>query len=139
MGHSAGAARRSGLRSWARATGSPRRRAPRSVRPHPQAEQPEVADGSEDDLWLRPGGRARGPRVVRDADLDDRAAGGAQLDDHLGREEGAAGFDAQAFERLAAEELAGAVDVGDLEAEEDPVGQSVRARVERPDRAGRRA
>ena len=40
---------------------------------------------------------------------------------------------AQALQRLAAEELAGAVDVGDPEAEEDPVGQAVRARVEGAD------
>ena len=42
-------------------------------------------------------------------------------------------FDPDALERLAPEELAGAVDVGDLEAEEDPVGQPVGPRVQRPD------
>ena len=68
-----------------------------------------------------------------DTDLDDGPAGRPQLDDHLGREEGAAGFDTQPVEGLAPEELAGAVDVGDLEPEEDPVGQSIRARVERAD------
>ena len=69
-----------------------------------------------------------------DADLDDGLAGGPQLDDHLGGEEGAAGFDSQPLEGLAPEELARAVDVGDLEAEEDPVGQAVGTRVQGPDK-----
>ena len=71
---------------------------------------------------------------MRDADLDDGPAGGAELDDHLGREEGAAGFDPEPFERLAPEELAGAVDIGDREAEEDAVGEAIGARVGDPQR-----
>ena len=86
-----------------------------------------------DDLRLGAGRRAGRPRVVRDADLDDRPARGAQLDEQLGREERAARFDPDALERLAPEELAGAVDVGDREPEEDPVGEPVGPRVERPD------
>ena len=80
-----------------------------------------------------PGRRAGRARVVRHADLDDRAARRPQLDQQLGREERAARLDADALERLAPEELAGAVDVGDAQAEEDPVGEPVGARVERPD------
>ena len=52
----------------------------------------------------------------------------------LGREEGPVGLDAEALEGRAPEELAGAVDVGDAEAEEDPVGEPVRAGVGGPDR-----
>ncbi len=103
------------------------------VGPHAEAQEPEVADGAEDDLGLGAGRGAGGPWVVRDADLDDGPVGGAELDDHLGREEGAAGLDPEPLERLAAEELAGAVDVGDLEAEEDPVGEAIGAGVEGAD------
>ncbi len=78
---------------------------------------------------LAPGRGARRPRVVRHPDLGDRAARGAELDQELRREEGPVRFDVDALERLAAEELAGAVDVGDLEPEEDPVGEPVGARV----------
>jgi hypothetical protein len=55
--------------------------------------------------------------VVGHADLLDPPPAGAQLDEQLGREEGAAGFDVDALEGLAPEELAGAVDVPDPEAE----------------------
>ena len=63
-----------------------------------------------------------------------RPAGGPQLDQQLGREERAARLDAHALEGLAPEQLAGAVDVADPEAEEDPVGEPVGPGVERPDR-----
>ena len=66
---------------------------------------------------------------MRDTDLDHGPARRPQLDDHLGREEGAARFDSKPLERLAPEELGGAVDIGDLEAEEDAVRQSIGARV----------
>ena len=66
---------------------------------------------------------------MRHADLGDRPAGLAELDQQLRREEGAARLDPDALERLAPEQLAGAVHVGDPEAEEDPVRQPVGARV----------
>ena len=43
------------------------------------------------------------------------------------------GLDAQALQRVAPEQLAGAIDVGDLQAEEDAVGQAVQPRVDRAD------
>jgi hypothetical protein len=67
------------------------------------------------------------------ADLDHGAARGLQLDEQLGREEGALGLEVDALEDVAPEQLAGAVDVGDAEAEEDPVGQSIRPGIDRPD------
>ena len=71
--------------------------------------------------------------MVRDADLGDGAAGRPELDQELGREERAARIDRQPLERLTPEELAGAVDVADRQAEEDPVRKSVGPGVERPD------
>ena len=79
------------------------------------------------------GRRARGARVVRDADLGDRAALLADLDQQLRREERAAGLDPDALEGLAPEQLAGAVDVADPEPEEDPVGELVGPGVHDPD------
>jgi hypothetical protein len=70
---------------------------------------------------------------VGDADLDDRAPRRPELDEELGREEGPTRFDADAPEGVAPEELAGTVDVGDAKAEEDPIGEPVGPRVERPD------
>ena len=52
----------------------------------------QITDG------LRAGRRARRPRVVRDADLGHELPGGAQLDQELGREEGAARLDADPLE-----------------------------------------
>ena len=57
------------------------------VGPHAEAQEPEVADGAEDDLGLGAGGGAGSPGVVGDADLDDGPVRGAELDDHLGGEE----------------------------------------------------
>ena len=90
-------------------------------------------------LRLRARRGAGGPRVVRDADLGDRRPARRELDQQLGREERAARLDPDALERVAPEELAGAVDVADPQAEEDPVGEPVGAGVDDPDRAGRRA
>ena len=67
------------------------------------------------------------------ADLDDRPAGGVQLDQQLGREERAARLDRDPRQRLAPEQLAGAVDVADLEAEPDPDREPVQPGVDRPD------
>src|SRR5215212_8136127 len=103
-----------------------------AVRPHPDAKPPEVAHGSKDDRGLGARRGAGRSRVVRNADLDDRAAGCPQLDQELGREERTAGLDADAVEPLAPEELAGAVDIANAEAEEDPIGEAVRPCVERP-------
>ena len=88
---------------------------------------------------LAPVGRAGGPRVVRHPDLGDPRPRGLELDEQLGREERAVALDGQAAQGVAAEELAGAVDVGDLEPEEDPVGQAITAGVEGPDQRDRRA
>src|ERR687891_2619569 len=71
--------------------------------------------------------------MVRHADLDDDAAARPELDQQLGREERAAGFDGDSLERLAAEELAGTVDVADAKAEPDEVREAVRLRVDRSD------
>jgi hypothetical protein len=70
---------------------------------------------------------------VGNPDLDQAPPGRTELDEQLGGEEGAARLDADALERLAPEELAGAVDVADAQPEEDPVGQAVGLRVCRPD------
>ena len=70
---------------------------------------------------------------MRDADLDDRAASRSQLDEQLGREKRTVRLDVDVLERLAPEELAGTIDIGDPEPEEDPVGQAIGTRVERPD------
>ena len=48
-----------------------------------------------------------------------RPAAGAELDQQLGGQERAARLEADALQRLAPEELAGAVDVADLQAEEE--------------------
>ena len=104
-----------------------------AVGPHPQAQAPEVLHRAPDDRRLGAGGRARRPRVVRDADLDHAPARGLDLDQQLGREERAARLDADALERLPPEQLAGAVDVLDLEAEEDAVGELVGPRVDDAD------
>ena len=106
----------------------------RPVDPHLQSQPPEVADRPGHDLRLRTGRRASRARVVRHPDLDDRPTRGAQLDEQLGREEGAVRFDRDALERGPPEELAGAVDVADREPEEDPVGEPVRPGVQDPDR-----
>jgi hypothetical protein len=54
----------------------------------------------------------------------------AQLDQELRREERAAGFNRHALERAPGEQLAGTVDVADLEPEEEPVGEPVGTRVQ---------
>ena len=76
-------ARRSGSPALRRRSAEDRRRRgaarARAVRPQPQAQRPEVADGPEDDLRLRAGRRAGRPRVVRHADLDDRPAAARSL------------------------------------------------------------
>src|SRR5215211_6375541 len=88
-----------------------------SVRPHPESQDPEVADGTQDDTRFRAGWRPRGPRVMRHSDLDDVAAARAKLDQQLCREERAAGLHGDPFERFPSEQLAGAVDVADLQSE----------------------
>ena len=113
--------------------GSPRRRARSRDRPEPQAQQPEVLHRAPDDRRLGARRRAGRARVVGDADLDDPRGPTPELDQQLGREEGAARLDPDALERLAPEELAGAVDVADPQAEEDPVGEPVGPRVDDPD------
>ena len=70
---------------------------------------------------------------MRDADLDDASTRGAQLDQQLGREERPVRLDPDALERLAPEQLAGAIDVGDGQAEEQAVGQPVGPGVQGPD------
>ena len=72
---------------------------------------------------------------MRDADLGERPARRLELDQQLGREERAAGLDRDPLERLAPEELAGAVDVADPEPEEDPVGEPVGPGVDASGRA----
>ena len=71
--------------------------------------------------------------MVGHADLDDRTAALPELDEELGREERAAGFDTDPLERRSPEELARAVDVADAQVEEEPVREAVGARVERPE------
>src|SRR5260221_5592151 len=71
--------------------------------------------------------------MVRHPDLRDGPAGDLELDQELGREEGAARLDREAFERLPPEELAGTVDVADPEPEEDPVRQPIEPGIDRPD------
>ena len=66
------------------------------------------------------------------ADLGDRPPGSTEPDEQLGREERSVGLDPDAVQRLAPEELARAIDVGDRETEEQPIGQTVRACVKRP-------
>jgi hypothetical protein len=69
---------------------------------------------------------------MRDAHLDDPSAGSPELDQQLGREEGTARCDTDPLERRAAEQLAGAVDIADPEAEPDPVRQPIDPGIERP-------
>jgi hypothetical protein len=69
---------------------------------------------------------------VRHADLDQPPPAHAQLDQQLGRHEGAARLEPDALERLAPEELAGAVGVAHAQAEEDAQRQAVGAGVEQP-------
>ena len=57
-----------------------------------------------------------------------------ELDQELRREEGAVGLDADVLERRAPEELAGAVDIGHPQPEEDPVREPVGPRVGGADR-----
>ena len=52
-----------------------------------ESEEPEVLDRAEHDGRLRTGRRAGRARIVGDANLDDRSAGRAQLDEQLRREE----------------------------------------------------
>ena len=54
--------------------GLPRRQGPVGVRPQAQTQHPEVLHRAPDDRGPGAGRRAGGPRVVRDADLGDRAA-----------------------------------------------------------------
>ena len=72
--------------------------------------------------------------IVGHAHLDDLPAGGAHLDEQLGREEGTARFDPDAFERGSPEELAGAVHVADPETEPDAIRELVEPGVDRADR-----
>ena len=58
-----------------------------------------------------------------------RPPGRRELDEQLRRQEGAARLDADAPQRLAPEELAGAVEVADAQAEEEPQAGPVDARV----------
>ena len=111
----------------------PRRSAVRAVRPQPEPRSPEVLHRAPDHGDLRAGRRARRSRVVRDADLGEGMAAELVADQHLRREEGAPGLDPEPAQGVAPEELAGAVDVADPEAEEDPVGELVGARVDGAD------
>ena len=70
---------------------------------------------------------------MRNPHLGYAAAFEAELDQHLGREEGAPGRNPDRLERLALEQLTGAVDVPNSHAEEDAVGQPVDAGVPAPD------
>src|SRR5207245_5361182 len=93
---------------------------PSLVGPQAEPERPEIADSAHDDG--RPGSRgtAGDPWMVGHADLDDRTAALPELDEELGREERAAGFDTDPLERRSPEELARAVDVADAQVEEEP-------------------
>ena len=93
--------------------------------PHPDPKLPEVPNGPEHDLGLCAGRRTRGSRVVRDADLDHTPSRRPELDQEFGREEGALRFDADPVERVASEQLAGTIDIGDPEPEEDPVCEAI--------------
>ena len=77
--------------------------------------------------------RTRGARVVRDADLGDGPPCALTLIISSADKKAPPDSTPDALERLAAEELAGAVDVAHPEAEEDPVGQLVRPRVDDAD------
>ena len=91
--------------------GPPRRRARSRFTHMRRRSRQKSRDRAQDDRRLGAGRRAGGPRVVRDADLDDARPCAPQLDQQLGREERAARLDPHALERLAPEQLAGAVDV----------------------------
>ena len=108
----------------------------RAVRPQPRGAAARSRARREARPRLGARRRAGRPRVVRHADLGDRAPRGLQLDQQLGREERAARLDPHAARAPRAEELAGAVDVAHPQAEEDPVGKPVGAGVERSGRAG---
>ena len=69
--------------------------------------------------------------MMRNADLDDRPPRGSELDEKFRREERAAGLDRDVLEGRPPEELAGAVDVPNPEAEPDEVREPVDPRVER--------
>jgi len=106
---------------------------PAAPEPQPEPQAPEVADRPENDLRFGPGLGTRRPRVVRNANLRQPAALVAKLDQQLGREEGAPRRDPNRDQRLALEQLAGAVDVANPDPEEDPVREMVNARIPTPD------
>ena len=114
-------------------------RAPRPVGPQAQAQRPEVADRAQDHTRVGTRGPPGRARVVRHALLHDDAAALADLDEQLRREERAARFDAHALERLAPEQLAGAVGVAHAEAEEEAQAWRGRCGRRRGGWRGRRA
>ena len=69
-----------------------------------------------------------------DADFADAAAFESELDQEFGGEERASGLDPDRLQRPALEQFAGAVDVVDADAKEDPVGEAVDAGVPAADR-----
>ena len=101
--------------------------------PQAEAERPEVAHGAEDDLGPGAGRAAGDARIVGHAHFFDAPAPGTQLDQQLRGEERAARFHRHALQCAPREQLAGAVDVADLQPEEDAVGEAIRAGVQRPD------
>ena len=104
-----------------------------AVRPHPQAQEPEVADGAEDDLRLGPGRRAGRARVVR-ARRPRRPSGRAARSLISSSAEKNAPPDSTRTPSSAARRnsLQAQSTSRDREAEEDPVGEPVGAGVERP-------
>ena len=86
-----------------------------------------------------PGRSAGGPRVVGHAHLHHAAPRRAQLDEQLRGQEGAARFQSDALQRLAPEQLAGAVDVAQPEAEEQAAGTPGRCARRPAGWPGRRA
>ena len=104
-----------GRRPARRGSASPRRSARARFDPQPQPERPEVAHGAEDDAAAsrRSASRPSAGSAGTPTSTIGRP-GRAQLDQQLGREERAARLDRDPLERLAPEQLAGAVDVADL-------------------------
>jgi hypothetical protein len=70
---------------------------------------------------------------MRHTNLDHRPVERPELDEQLRRQEGTPGRQPDVGEGLAAEELAGAIDIPNLQAEEDPQAGPVDPRVGEPD------
>ena len=89
-----------------------------AVDPKSQSKHPEVSYRTPHDPRVRPGCATGCAGVVWDALLDDDPTTLADLDEQLCRQEGATGFDVHTVEGVTAEELAGAIGVLNLQAEE---------------------